>query len=189
LQHPGEHPRASPHVCDLALKTASLAGLPRPEWVLAAADGVEHLQSALVPADLVASVGLGSARLHWHQGPSAPAVPAETEDWLQTQVQVIGAAGRLWVSLNQGWELWTHTARKREETEWFGDDRDAQAALFAELADRIRSDATDCFPTRIDVAADHAELIFACYASVVESRRIELPALLDDSLVERLERP
>src|SRR5262249_23084092 len=63
-----------PHTLDLALRAARLAGLPTPEWVLAAVWGVEHFGPTPVPHDVSAVVGLGPARLYLNHGPSAPPV-------------------------------------------------------------------------------------------------------------------
>ena len=176
-----------PHVLDLALRAASLAGLPEPEWVLAATTGVERFGAVPVPADLSATIGLGPARLFWNQGPSAPEVPGERVFWYHIQLEIIGSRGRLWVSLNQGWELWLNGAFDSGETRWPRDDGLAQAALFAELRDRISQGTTADFPTRVEVAARHSDLIFACYASALGNARVPLPAAVDDWVVDQLE--
>src|SRR5687768_10188465 len=90
-----------PHVLDLALRAAHTGGLPEPQWVLAAAAGVERFGKTPVPADVAATIGLGPARLFWNQGPSAPDVPGETVFWYHIQVEVLGSRGKLWVSLNK----------------------------------------------------------------------------------------
>ena len=177
-----------PHVADLALKAADLSGLPEPQWVLAGCGGLERFGDVPVPADNAATVGLGEARMLWNQGPSAAAVPGETVFWYHIAVEVVGTAGRLWVSLNRGWELWLNGRPvERGDTAWPRDDGLAQAAMFAELRDRIHSGTTAGFPTRIEVAARNADLMFACYASALGGGRIDLPAELPDSLVDRLE--
>ena len=175
-----------PHVIDLALRAAQLGGLPQPQWVLAATTGVEHFGDVPVPADTAAVMGLGPARLFWNQGESAAEVPGETTYWFHIQVEIVGSRGRLWVSLNQGWELWLADKVERGDTAWPRDDALAQAALFTELRDRIRDDTTHEFPTRIDVAATASDLIFACYAASLINGRVALPAKVDDWVVEQL---
>ena len=177
-----------PHVLDLALRAASLGGLEEPEWVLAATTGVERFGQVPVPADTAATIGLGPARLFWNQGPSAPEVPGESVFWYHIQVEIVGSRGRLWVSLNKGWELWLDARFERGDTAWPRDDGLAQAALFTELRDRVAAGTADGFPTRIEVAARNSDLIFACYASALGGGRIDLPAELPDSLVDRLEK-
>ena len=175
-----------PHVIDLALRAAALGRLPQPQWVLAATTGVEHFGDVPVPADTAAVVGLGPARLFWNQGDSAPEVPGETTYWFHIQVETIGSRGRLWVSLNKGWELWLDGKFERGDTAWPRDDALAQAALFTELRDRIYDETTEDFPTRIDVAARNSDLIFACYASSLINGRVALPAKVDDWVVDQL---
>ena len=175
-----------PHVLDLAARAAEAGGLPQPEWVLAATAGVERFGDVPVPADTAATVGLGPARLFWNQGPSAPHVPGESNGWFHIQVEVVGSAGRLWVSLNRGWELWLDGRFERGDTAWPRDDAIAQAAMFQELRDRIDDGTTDQFPTRIEVAARHSDLTFACYASALGNGRVKLPAKVDDWVVDQL---
>jgi predicted dehydrogenase len=175
-----------PHVLDLALRAADCAGLPTPDWVLAAISGVEHFGTTPVPADLTATIGLGDARLHLNAGPSAPAVPGESVIWYQQQIELIGSRGRLWVSLNQGWELWTEAGWERGTTSWPRDDQAAQPALFAELRERLRNGTWHDFPTRITIAGHVSDVMFACYASAQGAGRIALPADLHNDVVARL---
>jgi predicted dehydrogenase len=175
-----------PHILDLALRAAACCGLPAPEWVLAGASGLEHFGAMPVPADTVATVGLGEARLFLNAGASAPAVPGETGFYYQQQLEIIGSRGRLWVSLNQGWELWSEAGWEQGPTRWPQDDLAAQPALFVELRDRLLDGSWPDFPTRIEVAGRIAELMFACYTSAESSQRVALPATLDDEVVERL---
>jgi predicted dehydrogenase len=176
-----------PHVLDLALRAAALGGLEGPEWVLAASTGVEHFGRVPVPADTAATIGLGRARLHWNQGPSAAEVPGESVFWYHIQVEIVGSRGRLWVSLNKGWELWLDGKVERGDTAWPRDDGLAQAALFTELRDRIQGGTTDQFPTRLEVASRNSDVMFACYASALGNGRVLLPAALDDWVVDQLE--
>jgi UDP-N-acetyl-2-amino-2-deoxyglucuronate dehydrogenase len=180
-----------PHVIDLALRAAAAGGLPGPQWVLAAAAGVERFGDTPVPADLAATIGLGPARLLWNQGPSAPEVPGEKSFWYHIQVEITGSRGRLWVSLNQGWELWLEGRPvERGDTAWPRDDAAAQAAMYVQLRDAIRADslrtAAADFPTRIEVAARNSDVIFACYASALGNGRVLLPATVDDWVVDQL---
>ena len=176
-----------PHVIDLALRAAAAAGLPEPQWVLAGASGVERFGNTPVPADLAATIGLGPARLFWNQGPSAPDVPRETVYWYHIQVEITGTRGRLWVSLNKGWELWlAEKPVEVGETAWPRDDGLAQSAMFVELRDVIRAGTTADFPTRIEIAARNTDLIFACYASALGNGRVPLPAKVDDWVVDQV---
>lgn len=176
-----------PHVIDLALRAAMAGGLPEPQWVLAAAAGVERFGNTPVPADLAATIGLGPARLFWNQGPSAPDVPGETVYWYHIQVEISGSRGRLWVSLNKGWELRLDGQPvERGDTAWPRDDGVAQAAMFVELRDTIRAGTTGDFPTRVEIAARNSDLMFACYASALGNGRLPLPARVDDWVVDQV---
>jgi len=164
------------HVVDLALRAAALGGLPKPEWVLAACEGAEYFGATPVPADTSATIGLGEARLHLNAGPSAPEVPGESVYWYHMQVEIVGDHGRLWVSLNQGWQLWRDGTATRGETAWPKNDGEAQEALYVALRDALLDDGEQWreFPTRIAVAARTAALLFACVTSAAESRRVSL---------------
>jgi predicted dehydrogenase len=176
-----------PHVIDLALRAAFAAGLPEPQWVLAGASGAERFGNTPVPQDVSATIGLGDARVFWNQGPSAPEVPGETVYWYHIQVEVVGSRGRLWVSLNKGWELWLEGQPvERGDTAWPRDDGLAQAAMFVELRDTIRAGTTADFPTRIEIAARNTDLMFACYASALGNGRVPLPARVDDWVVDQI---
>jgi predicted dehydrogenase len=177
-----------PHIIDLALKAAACVGLPPPEWALAACAGLERFGRTPVPADTSATIGLGHARLHLNAGPSAPEVPGETVIWYQQQVELIGDAGRLWVSLNQGWKLWRDGAFESGATGWPRNDGEAQSALFVGLRDALRDNSWRQFPTRIEVAARNADLLFGCYASAVRGARVDLGDAWPDEIVEALER-
>lgn len=179
-----------PHLLSLALRAAALAGLPEPEWLLAACDGVTHYEGIPVPADLSATIGLGEARLHLNAGPSAPVVPGETVIWYQQQIEVTGDQGRLWVSLNQGWRLWRDGRFEAGATGWPRNDGEAQAALFRQLRDTLRAGGATWrqFPTRVEVAARHADLLFGCYASALSGGRAILDGAWPDSIVDGIER-
>src|SRR5688500_11043403 len=176
-----------PHVIDLALRAALLGGLPEPQWVLAAAAGVERFGNTPVPADVAATIALGNARVFWNPGASEPEVPGETVYWQRIQVYIAGSRGRLWVSLNKGWELWLHgRAGERGDSAWPRDDGLAQSAMFVELHDTIRAATTGDFPTRIELAARNTDLMFACYASALGNGRVPLPARVDDWVVDQV---
>jgi predicted dehydrogenase len=151
-----------PHILDLALKAASSSHLPEPELLLAATHGAENYCGITVPADLSATISLGEARLFLNAGPSAPAVPGETVIWYQQQVDVIGDAGRLWVSLNQGWQLWTKDGLEAGATVWEHNDGEAQRALFLELRDVLKTGTWQTFPTRLEAAMPGVKLAFEC---------------------------
>ncbi|HEX9442079.1 MAG TPA: Gfo/Idh/MocA family oxidoreductase [Roseiflexaceae bacterium] len=178
-----------PHILDLALNAAALSGLPDPEWVLAACDGLERFGPRPVPADTSATIGLGEARLYFNAGPSAPEVPGETVIWYQQQVEIIGERGRLWVSLNQGWSLWQEGRFEAGATGWPRNDRKAQAALFVDLRDVLHAggEAWQRFPTRIAVAARNADILFGCYASALGGGRVSLHSEWPDTLVDAVE--
>jgi predicted dehydrogenase len=179
-----------PHILDLALKAAALGGLPAPEWVLAACAGVEHFGATPVPADTAATIGLGAARLYLNAGPSAPNVPGESVIWFQQQIELIGERGRLWVSLNQGWQLWRDGQFEAGATGWPRNDGEAQAALFMHLRDTLKAggEAWRAFPTRVEVAARNMDVMFGCYASALGGGRVTLGGEWPDSLVAQVER-
>ena len=95
-----------PHALSLAMAAADAAGLPEPTWTLAGADGTFDFAGVAVPADTVATFDLGEARLTLTAGTSAPPVPGETVRAFQQQTEIVGSVGRIWVSLNQGSQLW-----------------------------------------------------------------------------------
>lgn len=180
-----------PHTLDLALRAAELSKLPEPQWVMAAAAGLEYFGPVPAPADICAVYGLGDARLYLHHGPGAPAVPGEETFWYHIAVDVTGTEGRLMVTLNRGWQLWRRDADGKAtfesgDTAWPRDGHAAQTALFAELRDRVRAGTTAEFPTRIEVAARNADLMFAAYASALGMGKVALPLNLHDTVVEKL---
>ena len=163
-----------PHILDLSLKAARVSGLPAPEWVLAVCAGRDNFYGPVtVPADTAATVGLGEARLHLNAGPSAPVVPGEDVYWYQQQIEVIGDKGRLWVSLNRGWKLWREGHFEAGETGWPKNDGEAQVALFLDLYETLRGEGSDWqkFPTRVEIAAGNADLMFGCYVSSLRRER------------------
>ena len=114
--------------------------------------------------------------MHLNAGPSAPEVPGETVYWYHMQVEIVGDRGRLWVSLNQGWQLWRDGTITCGETAWPKNDEEAQEALYVALRDTLLGTGEQWreFPTRIAVAARTAAILFACVRSAAESRRIPL---------------
>ncbi len=167
-----------PHILDLALKAARLSGLSTPQWVLATCVGEAHYGDFFVPADTAATVGLDAARLHLNAGPSAAAVPGEDVYWYQQQIEVIGERGRLWVSLNQGWQLWLEGEFSSGFTGWPQNDGEAQTALFIDLHETLTLEKRDwrSFPTRVGVAAANADVMFAGYGSSLQRDRFDLSA-------------
>lgn len=188
-----------PHIMDLAMKIASIGGLPWPEWVLAACNGLERFGKDPVPADTTATIGLGDARLFLNAGPSAPAVPGEKVYWYHIQVDILGERGRLWVSLNQGWKLWlcrpadkdissTTATHESGPTSWNKNDGESQRGIIAGLRDAIRDGTEAEFPTRIAVGAHISDLFMGCYESALGAGAVKLPCNADDSVIERMER-
>jgi len=164
-----------PHVLDLALEAARLSGLPEAEWVFAAACGTESMEGVDVPADLMAVFGLGEARLVCQHGPSAPGVPGTTNPWLHVQVEVAGTRGRLWVSLDGGWHLWTNTGHESGPTDFLGeDDAAAQRGLLADLRDSILAGRRGDFPVELSRAAYGNDLLLAACNSSRERHVVAL---------------
>jgi hypothetical protein len=89
--------------------------------------------------------------------------------------------------LNQGWTLWRDGRFESGETAWPRNDGEAQSALFAHLRDSLHDNDWQNFPTRVQRAARISDLMFACYASALDRRRVELSEPLDDSLLQRLD--
>ena len=176
-----------PHVLDLALKAARLSGLPEPEWVLAACTGIERFGNIPVPADTSATIGMGAARLHFNQGPSAHPVPNETVIWFHNIVDIIGSRGRLCVTLNQGWTLCVDGKVETGPTGWPKNDGEAQNALFVHLRDSLFGGNWKEFPTRVENAAKISDVMFACYASALGGGRVKIPTEFPDSIVANLE--
>jgi len=176
-----------PHVLDLALKAASISGLPDPEWVLGNCHGVERFGKTPVPADTSATIGLGDARLFINHGPSAPAVPGESVIWFHIQVEIIGSKGKIWVTLNQNGSMWRDGKFEEISTNWGRNDGEAQRGLFVAVRDHLKGGDWRKFPTRIDVAGKISDIMFAVYASALGGGRIKLPCELPDDVVTRLE--
>jgi predicted dehydrogenase len=175
-----------PHILALALEAARLAGLPKPEWVLAAGSGLEFFGDTPVPADTTAIIGLAQARLHLDCGLSAPFVPGEDTFYLSIQVEVVGSRGRFQASLTKGWRLETESGVESGETGWPAGDEAAQPALFEELRVRLLDGSWHEFPTRVEVANEQTQLLFGCYASMIERRKVTLDREFGDEVVEGL---
>lgn len=164
-----------PHSLSLALSTARAAGLSEPSWVLAGTEGAASFGELEVPANTVAVADLGAARLQLLMGDVSPRVPGETNIFYQQQVEVVGSRGRVWVSLNQGWEIWMENGLTAGSTRWPRDDVQSQADLFADLADIMKGTASASdFTTRMEVAARDAALLFACIESGETGRMVRL---------------
>lgn len=166
-----------PHLLSLALSAARSGGLPAPTWVLAGCADEASFGELSVPANTTAVIDLGEARLQLLAGAVSPNVPGEDVIFYQQQVEITGSKGRLWVSLNQGWQLWTSAGLETGSTAWPRDDYQSQAALFRDLAAAVRSPELQAsFPTRMQTAALEAELLFACIESGEQGRRVTLSA-------------
>lgn len=176
-----------PHIIALALEAARIGDLPAPQWALAAGSGLEFFGETPVPADTTALIGLGDARLHLDCGLAAPRVVGEEKYFLEIQVEIIGSKGRFHASLTQGWHLETDHGIENGPTGWPVGDNDAQPAFFEALREAILGQTTAQFPTRVEVANQQTQLLFACYASIAERKRIELPRDFDDSVVKNLQ--
>ena len=164
-----------PHALSLAMAVADVAGLARPTWVLASADGSIDFAGVDVPAETVATYDLGDARLSLTAGSMGPPVPGETVRAFQQQTEIVGDLGRVWVSLNQGSHLWLANAYEDVPTEWNRDDYASQTGLFAAVAAAIDDVGRQAaFPTRLEVAALQARMLFGAIESARAGRRILL---------------
>ncbi|WP_431075530.1 Gfo/Idh/MocA family protein [Microbacterium phyllosphaerae] len=162
-----------PHLLSLALTAARAAGLPMPTWVLAGGSGDSHYGEIRVPSDLTAVMDLGPARLQVLAGGAAPLSAEEDLIYFQQQVEIIGSRGRLWASLTRGWEMWAEDEVSSGITQWPRDDHQAQAALFADLADAVHTPSLRAqFPTSITRAAEETSLLFACIESARSQRTV-----------------
>lgn len=164
-----------PHALSLAMAAASAGGLPAPSWVLAGADGQIDFGGIAVPADTLAVFDLGEARLTLTAGSCAPGVPGETVRAFQQQTEIVGASGRIWASLNQGSQCWLETGYEDVPTSWDRDDVASQTGLFAAIAAALEDPAQQSrFPTRLEVAARQARMLFGAIASAGTGRRVPL---------------
>lgn len=176
-----------PHILDLALTAARHAGLPAPTWVMASCDGLEYFADIPVPADTSAVCDLGEARLWFNAGPSAPLVPGEQGKYYQQQVEISGDRGRIWVSLNQGWYSVIDGHVQHGHTGWPGDDEVAQPALFGHLHHVLCGDGDwHEFPTRIAMAHRTQQLMFTCYASAIQRRKIMVAQPLSNRIIRQI---
>lgn len=164
-----------PHLLNLALTAARSSGLPTPTWVLAGGAGEHRYDDITLPMDVTAVMDLGVARMELLTGRAAPLDPSEDVVYFQQQVEITGSAGRVWVSLTRGWELWLDDGFTSGVTQWPRDDYQSQAALFADLADAVHHPSRRAaFPTSIERAAEEASILFACLESVHGRRRVDL---------------
>jgi predicted dehydrogenase len=175
-----------PHVLDLALTAARLGGLPAPQWVFAAASGLERFGKLPVPKYTEAIVGLGEARLQLSAGPTAPPT-GDPSSCFNIQCEIIGTRGRLHVPLTGGWSLWRDGHFETGPTGWPEDDQSAQPGLFTALRDAILQGNWREFPARVEAAKQVSDVMFACYASALNREVIKLPAELSDEVVSGLE--
>jgi len=176
-----------PHILDLALEVARRSGWGAPRRVLASCAGLARFGSTPVPAQTSAAISFDEPRavLHFDAGRHAPSTGDELNG-LNIQLEITGSRGRFFASLTRGWELQTQSEILRGETNWPGDDLQAQPALFASLRDAVRGDYHS-FPTSVQNAARVSDVMFACYASALERRVVDINEPLDDSVVSRLE--
>jgi len=164
-----------PHALSLAMAVAEAAGLPGPTWVLAGAGGSFDFAGVDVPADTVATFDMGEARLSLVAGSVAPPVPGETVRGFQQQTDVVGDLGQIWVSLNQGSHLWLPNGHEDVTTEWDRDDYASQTGLFVAVAAAlVDPDLRASFPTRLEVAARQARMLFGAIESARTGRRVTL---------------
>ena len=165
-----------PHALSLAMAAAGAAGLEAPSWVIAGSDGLIDFGGVAVPADSTALFDLGEARLSLVAGSCAPPVPGETVRAFQQQTEIVGSRGRIWVSLNQGSQLWTDDGHEDVVTAWTRDDVASQTGLFAAIAAALEDPAQQAsFPTRLENAAQQARMLFGAIDSAASGHRIPLP--------------
>jgi hypothetical protein len=149
----------------LALTAADCSGWSAPQWVQATCGGIEYFGSTPSLADTSAVIGMGDGRIWAQRWQFGTRGPHETGLYYQQQVDIVGSAGRIWVSLNQGWCLWDAQGMHPGQTGWPHDDGLAQAALFRHLQ-QVPAGGGELahFPTRIAVAARNQDVMFGCYA-------------------------
>ncbi len=164
-----------PHALSLAMAAAGAAGLPDPSWVIAGSDGSIDFAGTDVPSDSTALFDLGDARLTLTAGNCAPPVPGETVRAFQQQTEIVGSAGRIWVSLNQGAQRWLAGGHEELSTRWERDDYASQTGLFAAIAAAIDDPVLRAsFPTRLDTAASQARMLFGAIESAATGRQVSL---------------
>jgi len=176
-----------PHVLDLSMKAARISGLPAPQWVLGQAAGIERFGKLPVPADTIAIAGLGDARLYISHGNVAPDVPGEDCTWFHIQVDIVGSKGRIWVTLNKGYEIWIGGKCEKGSSEWPRDDGLSQEALYVDLRDHLLGGKWREFPTRVEIAGQNSDLMFGVYASALGGGKVKLPQELSDDIVTKIE--
>lgn len=176
-----------PHILDLALEAARRSGWGVPTQVLASCSGLARFGKVPVPRSTSATVGFEreGAVLHFDAGTHAPGTGA-AESYFNIQVEVVGSAGRFRATLTRGWELQLEGETLRGKTGWPADDWHAQSALFESLREAVRGDWR-AFPTSVQNVARASDLMFACYASALDRRVVDVAEKLDDSVVSRLE--
>jgi predicted dehydrogenase len=164
-----------PHALSLAMASASAAGLPDPTWVVAGGSDPIDFGGIPVPSEAIALFDLGESRLTLAAGSCAPRVPGETVRAFQQQTEILGSRGRIWVSLNQGAEIWVDGSFATETTEWDRDDLASQTGLFDHIARAIEDPARQAtFPTRLAAAAAQARMLFGAIAAINTRTRVQL---------------
>ncbi|MFI6394282.1 Gfo/Idh/MocA family protein [Nonomuraea sp. NPDC050540] len=163
------------HVISLGLEIASLAGVPAPRWVLAAACGIERHGPRETPAELIAVAGLGAARMHLVHGAVAPLVRGDEDaPWNALVVHARGTEGWLDVTVNKGYTLVSGVRRLEGATEWYRDDESAQRSLYIDLAGWLRGPRTESFPTAVESASAASGFLFAAERSARTRQRVSL---------------
>ena len=115
-------------------------------------------------------------RLTLTAGNCAPPVPGETVRAFQQQTEIVGSA-RTDLGEPQprcaaaGWLAATRNCRPR----WDRDDYASQTGLFAAIAAAIDDPVLRAsFPTRLDIAASQARMLFGAIESAATGRRVSL---------------
>ena len=174
-----------PHTIDLATTIARHAGLPPAGSVRAWGQGVDrYVRGERVPSSLEATFTLGGARMTCVHGDTGLLVPGETDPCLPIHVEAIGSAGRLWVSLTQGWWLQTREGWEHGPTDWIADDLAAQTAVIAELRDHVTAAANGTFPTSIERAVANQDMLFGAIVACLTREEIDLGAPIDEAVLD-----
>ena len=87
-----------PHILDLALEAAKLAGAGSPEWVLAGASGVESFAEVEIPSEVIATIGMGEVEDLLDAGTVRPCC-ARRDEFLASESG--GDRRRAWTRVDQ----------------------------------------------------------------------------------------